>query len=60
MRFISVATWSRPTSKPSREEVAQHPAAGERVVQMQFVDPQHQREIGGGNRSRADSRRCPG
>lgn len=35
----------------ANEEVAHHPAARERVIQMQFVDPQHQRQIGGGNRS---------
>lgn len=35
----------------SNEEVAHHPAACERVIQMQFVDPQHQCEIGGENRS---------
>jgi hypothetical protein len=40
MRFISVATWRRPISTPSPvQQVAQHPAARERVIQMQLVDP---------------------
>ena len=33
----------------TNEEVAHHPAARERVIQMQYVDPEHQREIGGAN-----------
>ncbi len=36
----------------ANEEVAHHPATRERVIQMQFVDPVHQRQISGGNRSR--------
>ena len=30
----------------------EHPAAGERVVEVQLVDPAHEREIGGGRRPR--------
>jgi hypothetical protein len=33
------------------QQVAQHPAARERIVQMQFVHPPHHREIGGGHRT---------
>jgi hypothetical protein len=27
------------------QKVAQHPASGERIFQMQFVDPSHDREV---------------
>ncbi len=30
------------------EQIAQHPAAGERIRQVKFVDPAHQRKIGAG------------
>jgi hypothetical protein len=36
----------------ANEEAMQHPAAREGVVQMKFVDPEHQRQVGGWNRSR--------
>ena len=32
--------------RPRPQQIAQHPAAGKRVVQMQFVDPPHDRQIG--------------
>ena len=28
------------------EQIAEHPAARERIIEMQFVDPAHQRQIG--------------
>jgi hypothetical protein len=34
------------------QQVTQHPAAGERIVQMQRVDPSHDRQIGRRYRSR--------
>ena len=52
IRFISVATWQRPISDPFLvQEVPQHPAARERELEMQFVDPPHDREIGRRHRS---------
>jgi hypothetical protein len=35
------------------QQIAQHPAAGERVVEMQLVDPPHHRQIGRRHRPRA-------
>ena len=34
------------------QQIAQHPAAGERVVEMQLVDPPHDRQIGRRHRPR--------
>ena len=34
------------------QQIAQHPAAGERVVEMQLVDPPHHRQIGRRHRAR--------
>jgi hypothetical protein len=34
------------------EQVAQHPAAGKRIVEMQFVDPPHQPQILSRDRAR--------
>ena len=41
------------------KQVAQHPAASERILQMQLVDPPHYRQISGGTGG-AGNRRSPG
>jgi len=51
IRRISVATCRRPTSMPPPEQqIAQHPGAGERMLQVQLVDAAHQRQVGGADR----------
>ena len=30
----------------SSQQIPQHPAAGKRIIEMQLVDPKHQREVG--------------
>src|SRR3954451_17006041 len=52
IRRIIVATNSRPIITPSAQQVAQHPAARKRVVQVQRVDPTHDRKLGRRNRPR--------
>jgi hypothetical protein len=42
------------------QQAPQHPAAGERIVEVQLVDPAHQREIGVRGWPRRDSRDCLG
>ena len=42
------------------QQVTQHPAAGERIVEVQLVDPPHDREFGGRHRTRHYNRDCPG
>src|SRR6185503_20135711 len=34
------------------QQVPQHPGAGEWIIEMQFVDPTHDRQLGGRHRSR--------
>jgi hypothetical protein len=46
MRLISVATCRRPIFAPSHQEIAQHPAARERQVEMQLVHSAHEGQIG--------------
>ncbi len=36
----------------TNQKALQHPTAGERIGQVQFVDPAHQRQIGSRNRPR--------
>jgi hypothetical protein len=51
MRRISVLTCRRPTCEALQaQQVAQHAAARERVLQVQFVDAAHQRQLGLGGR----------
>jgi hypothetical protein len=33
------------------QQIAQHPAARKRIIEMQFVDPAHDRQIGGRHRA---------
>ena len=61
IRFISVATCRRPIVKPSassRSRSIRLPANG--IVQMQFIHPPHDGQIGSLRPAAADSRRCPG
>ena len=58
MRFIGVATWRRPTQTPSRASRSRSirlPAPFgklKRVIEMQLVDPAHDRKVLGRNRPR--------
>ena len=46
MRFINVPTCLRPTRTLPIELVTQHPRTHEGMLQMQFVDAAHERQIG--------------
>ncbi len=39
IRFVGVATWHRPTSRPSFQQAFQPPAARDRILQVQLTGP---------------------
>jgi predicted TIM-barrel fold metal-dependent hydrolase len=57
MRFIGLATWPPNRNALAVQDIARHPAARERVVEMQLVDPAHDLQVRARDRLRlvADS-----